>query len=607
MNQIVPATRLDRLTPGQRLRLPFVSQPTTIVLKPGVTRENALARLGAATAATQAGTELLWAEPDPELDLLGPIDAADPGLARAGCHADATLPERWPFDAEAVRAAIEAGVAHRRPAAPTVLRIADTGVSGIGEPGGFPRDLLAPNPHEREGDLVADRDPPPGNGYKGDRFGISADFDGAVAPLRGQVFGWHGWEVAHLALGGRAFREATPQLGQMIRLNFARLFTVRLGQRPRPDAPMLASALTDGLPVPHIVNASVGGTGPVHGLRRELASLVPRGQLLVLAAGNERVSLREARLFPATYAHFADARPAMIVVGGHGPTGERTDFSNHGVDYVDLLAPSCRLRPEDASAGATLNGTSFAAPLVSFTAAVIRSLMIQPEPARIRERFHTTVHRLPGDAAGEVTFGGRLDMRAALRLFDDLMRLPDGTLLPGRWQEEEPVAWCLDRPPLRPARVARVWVEAGTATAPLRLRILARDVNGVVRDEPMGCRAAPGHGPTLLLEGGERRVFEWAEVAAFIPALDLADRRNPVPGAPVAAMPLIPIAGGGPQPSEFVRSVQEALAQRGLSPGARDGRLGPATEQAIRDFQRIRNERPTGVLSGPQLRMLLTR
>jgi osmotically inducible lipoprotein OsmB len=48
--------------------------------------------------------------------------------------------------------------------------------------------------------------------------------------------------------------------------------------------------------------------------------------------------------------------------------------------------------------------------------------------------------------------------------------------------------------------------------------------------------------------------------------------------------------------SSYVRSVQQALAERGYNPGPADGQWGPGTEEALRRFQSSQGLQATGQL-----------
>ena len=50
------------------------------------------------------------------------------------------------------------------------------------------------------------------------------------------------------------------------------------------------------------------------------------------------------------------------------------------------------------------------------------------------------------------------------------------------------------------------------------------------------------------------------------------------------------------EPSEMVKAAQQALKDKGLDPGKVDGRMGPKTQAALREFQKARGMESTGEL-----------
>lgn len=78
-----------------------------------------------------------------------------------------------------------------------------------------------------------------------------------------------------------------------------------------------------------------------------------------------------------------------------------------------------------------------------------------------------------------------------------------------------------------------------------------------------------------------------------------SDRARAAEPERVAAPPLVP-AGG----SDAILLVQRRLVDRGFAPGYPDGRLGPDTIAALRDFQREQGLPPTGRLDADTLEAL---
>lgn len=57
--------------------------------------------------------------------------------------------------------------------------------------------------------------------------------------------------------------------------------------------------------------------------------------------------------------------------------------------------------------------------------------------------------------------------------------------------------------------------------------------------------------------------------------------------------------------SDFVKSLQRELKRAGYDPGVMDGKMGPATRQALRRFQEAHGLSPTGDPDIPTLTRLL--
>lgn len=578
--------------------MPFVSTATTLRLRSGIEVDTAIRRLREAAAA-EGNEALLRVWPAQEFTLLGPLTPEDSRLQGNGCAAADTLPGNWPFDAHSVRQALRDAVAFRRPREPTTIRIVDT---GIAEPhrSAFRSALLHRN--DEEGRLPLrpsqDRD---NNGFSGDVFGTTEARDGDLAPPPlGPTFadGWHGAEVAHMALGGAAFWRDTTELDSLIRLTFTRIFTTRPNEPVRVNEGALALSLIGwpqrGDRAPQVVNMSIGGPRPSPTLSDSLATHTTN-RLLVVAAGNEGQNLRFSPRYPAALTGNPDVAHAIIVVGAHGPRFDRLSFSNYGRGRAHLLAPGCRITRSADPGGPEMAGTSFAAPLVSFTAAALISLNPNRwSPRRIRDRLRLTVRYVSQDIEDQTIFGGVLDIPAALRVYDDVVRLRDGSLVVGRWVAPEAVRLCQGQAlAFDPAQIGLVRVVTAEVGEPTQLSIHLRDPRngGFAEDAPDRCSADIDGIDMQTADGGRPITFLWRDMAAFIPAVDPSERRGeaPLPQAPALA----------------IRDVQQALRARGVAPDLIiDDRSGPATTAAIRSFQRQAGEAPTGSLTRAQLRAL---
>lgn len=136
----------------------------------------------------------------------------------------------------------------------------------------------------------------------------------------------------------------------------------------------------------HIINLSGGQLtdfGEAEGwLQNAVRLCQERNILLVAAAGNDGCECL----------HVPAALPAVLAVGAMDARGHPLDFSNWGSKYQTqgILAPGEQILGAKPGGGTErLNGTSFAAPIVSGVAALLLSLQVErgetPDPARIRE------------------------------------------------------------------------------------------------------------------------------------------------------------------------------------------------------------------------------
>lgn len=130
-----------------------------------------------------------------------------------------------------------------------------------------------------------------------------------------------------------------------------------------------------------IVNASLGTMGDnlVLDLTTQWASNA--GVLVVAAAGNESTSSN--KWSPAS-------SPWSIAVAATDAQDVRAPFSNYG-PHIDLCAPGVGIVSSVPGGGYGVSeGTSFAAPLVSGTLALVRSLTPQATPTSIRDAVYST-------------------------------------------------------------------------------------------------------------------------------------------------------------------------------------------------------------------------
>ncbi|KND57137.1 hypothetical protein BVER_02547c [Candidatus Burkholderia verschuerenii] len=164
--------------------------------------------------------------------------------------------------------------------------------------------------------------------------------------------------------------------------------------------------------------------------------------LFVVSAGNDgSADVGEAPYYPAVLG--GNGQKNVITVAANLPDGHIARFSNRGATHVDLAAPGCELSSwlDDSGRISKVSGTSQAAAVVTFAAALIKSLG-SLLPVEIKNRLivsgdpllHPGTPAASGEASAsepapeEILSRSRLNLATSLYLFDDYMRYrtPDG-------------------------------------------------------------------------------------------------------------------------------------------------------------------------------------
>jgi len=150
------------------------------------------------------------------------------------------------------------------------------------------------------------------------------------------------------------------------------------------------------------------GTGFSQALSDELDKLATNNILFVTAAGNNKNNNDTTPRYPCDY-----GKPNELCVGATDQRDQLASFSNFGAASVDLAAPGNNIFTTNLGGGYVINkGTSFAAPLVAGSAALVLSVQNMSATA-LKADIVATVDPLPS-LAGKVRSGGRLDLCNAL-------------------------------------------------------------------------------------------------------------------------------------------------------------------------------------------------
>jgi len=179
---------------------------------------------------------------------------------------------------------------------------------------------------------------------------------------------------------------------------------------------------------PDVINVSFETRSELSTLREKLHGTLRHSTLLVASAGNRSIPLSETPYYPAVFGGLSGAaRDNVITVASYGFATTHNDVlkgdspsllttSNFGEEYVDIAAPGCQvLAFVDGTTKKHYSGTSQAAPLVSFTAAMIKRLGIS-SPKRIKQRIIYSARHVDGM---DVAASGVLDIAAAINIRHD--------------------------------------------------------------------------------------------------------------------------------------------------------------------------------------------
>ncbi|MBG0565888.1 type VII secretion-associated serine protease mycosin [Actinoplanes aureus] len=227
--------------------------------------------------------------------------------------------------------------------------------------------------------------------------------------LRGGVDGrrdcvGHGTGVASVIAGrpvaGSGFRGLAPDVT---------IVPVRVSEQSdaggavvgsRGSAAQFAEAIEWAAGRAQVINISLVMTEDDVRVRRAVAAAVGAGVVVVAAAGNAgRVGDGNPVPFPAAY-------PGVIGVGAVTAEGRRADYSQWG-PWVDLVAFGDGVTVAAPGGGhRAARGTSFAAPYVAATAALLRQRFPRADPAEIGRRLVASADPSPaGSRSDEYGFG----------------------------------------------------------------------------------------------------------------------------------------------------------------------------------------------------------
>ena len=266
----------------------------------------------------------------------------------------------------------------------------------------------------------------------------------------------HGTEVASLALGGPIFSRLQLLNRESVRieLDIQRIYHTPATTPLDVDTPVVTADINlFGAPITGakqdaaIVNLSLRSTVNISAIETELQDR-SSPILFIAAAGNQgkQIGVHPAQnvdtIYPALYGgQESIGKERVITVTALDGQGKLARFANYGANYVDIGAPGCKVgvvawdkslaRFKDARE----SGTSIAAPLVSFVAALIRSESRGWQPVQIKRQILMSADLTPGeDLSGQIKDGRQLNVVKAAAIQSDVVEMTDKTLMFGELQ-----------------------------------------------------------------------------------------------------------------------------------------------------------------------------
>jgi subtilisin family serine protease len=331
----------------------------------------------------------------------------------ANSQCDSPLnPDRYPYDAAQLLDVLRSNHEKSGVAATAEIIVADNGLT-VGGHGIFPPGLFS----EFRGEWR----------QLGEAMRPVADDKRSIG---------HGTEVASVVLGGPTFAFAQAYANEpRFRLIVLPIYQSYGGQVAF-DPNTFSHILDNTARHPgSIVNLSFKASSEISEITREI-NRDNSSVLFVVAAGNDGKRLDFAgggnylAAYPALYG--GDQRARLITVAALDGKGHLAKFSNWSQTYVDIAAPGCEVPVITVSPSgsqlqsATKSGTSLAAPLVTFAAALIRSETDMAAEVIKRRLLITSDLSNSGDLAQKVVDGRKLNIIKAASTASDIAQLDDG-------------------------------------------------------------------------------------------------------------------------------------------------------------------------------------
>jgi subtilisin family serine protease len=185
--------------------------------------------------------------------------------------------------------------------------------------------------------------------------------------------------------------------------------------------------------------------------------------LFVIAAGNDNSPLSADLTATPTLgypARYSVELPNVMSVAAHDSSSQRACFSNYG-SAVDIAAPGVDVESTVEGATAKLSGTSQAAPIVTFTAALLFSAGYSRTPEAVKNRIAVSGD-FTGDLKNVVSSDSKLNIAKALAFKNDVIELSDHKLVTGTIDSPGPIFASGEARPILWRDVAKIIIPYST-------------------------------------------------------------------------------------------------------------------------------------------------
>lgn len=245
---------------------------------------------------------------------------------------------------------------------------------------------------------------------------------------------WHGLAVSMTALGGVPFEAYRRVTRLPLRMAFVGMVDEGGLQATAVNTAVRMAVAADV----HVINASFSFPSFDQNLKEAIEAMTPR-MLLVVAAGNDGKDLNTTESYPPKFGgRSTEAGDATVItVGMSRFDGTIHPRSSRSKTYVDLLAPGCSIGSYSIEGEGEARkvvrtrwtGTSFAAPLTAFAAALLDSYGLSPRVIKARLIYSADFTPPTEEAPQSSVASGVLNIERALAFPFNQYVLKDGRTL----------------------------------------------------------------------------------------------------------------------------------------------------------------------------------